>query len=89
VGKGSVPDLVALTGDPAKVVTIADFGAAELGVQVTSGGGGQAPRLARIAELVAQERLTLPVTTYPLDRISDAYRESRGGHVRGKLVLVP
>jgi NADPH:quinone reductase-like Zn-dependent oxidoreductase len=89
VGKGSVPDLVALTGDPAKVVTIADFGAAELGVQVTSGGGGQAPRLARIAELVAQERLELPVTTYPLDRISDAYRESRGGHVRGKLVLVP
>jgi len=90
VGKGGVPDLVALTGDPGKVVTIADFGAAELGVQVTSGGGGVAPRLAQIAELVAQGRLDLTIAgTYPLDRIGEAYRESRGGHVRGKLVLVP
>jgi NADPH:quinone reductase-like Zn-dependent oxidoreductase len=90
VGKGSVRDLVALTGDPGKVVTIADFSAAELGVQVTSGGGGQAPRLATVAELLAGGRLELPIAaTYPLERIGEAYAESRGGHVRGKLVLVP
>jgi NADPH:quinone reductase-like Zn-dependent oxidoreductase len=89
-GKGSARDLVALTGDPAKVVTIADFGAAELGVQVTSGGGDPAPRLARIAELLAADRLQLPIAgTYPLERIGAAYAESKGGHVRGKLVLVP
>src|SRR4051794_33802213 len=33
-GKGGVPELIELTGDPAKVVTIADFAAAELGVKV-------------------------------------------------------
>jgi NADPH:quinone reductase-like Zn-dependent oxidoreductase len=89
-GKGSVRDLVELTGDPAKVVTIADFGAAELGVQVTTGGGGQGPRLAQIADLLASGRLQLPVAgTYPLDRIGEAYAESRAGHVRGKLVLLP
>jgi NADPH:quinone reductase-like Zn-dependent oxidoreductase len=90
VGKGSVRDLVALTGDPGKVVTIADFGAAELGVQVTTGGGGQGPRLAEIAGLLAEGRLQVPVAgTYPLERIAEAYAESRGGHVRGKLVLLP
>jgi NADPH:quinone reductase-like Zn-dependent oxidoreductase len=89
-GKGSVRDLIALTGDPAKVVTIADFGAAELGVQVTSGGGGQAPRLAQVADLLAADRLQMPLAgTYPLDRIGEAYAQSQGGHVRGKLVLVP
>jgi NADPH:quinone reductase-like Zn-dependent oxidoreductase len=89
-GKGSVRDLVDLTGDPGRVVTIADFGAAELGVHVTSGGGGQAGRLAQIAGLLADGRLHMPVAgTYPLDKIGDAYTESAGGHVRGKLVLVP
>jgi NADPH:quinone reductase-like Zn-dependent oxidoreductase len=90
VGKGSVRDLIALTGDPAKVVTIADFGAGELGVQVTTGGGGQAQRLREIAEHLAAGRLDVPIAgTFPLDRVGAAYAESRGGHVRGKLVLVP
>ena len=89
-GKGSVRDLVELTGDPGKVVTIADFGAGELGVQVTRGGGGQGPRLVQIAELLRTGGLQLPVAgTYPLDRIGEAYAESRAGHVRGKLVLLP
>jgi NADPH:quinone reductase-like Zn-dependent oxidoreductase len=90
VGKGSVRDLVALTGDPGRVVTIADFGAAELGVQVTTGGDGVGPRLAQAAGLLAAGRLQVPVAgTYPLERIGSAYAQSRGGHVRGKLVLVP
>jgi NADPH:quinone reductase-like Zn-dependent oxidoreductase len=89
-GKGSVRDLVDLTGNPAKVVTIADFGAGELGVQVTTGGGGQGPRLAQIAELLAAGGLQVPIAgTYSLDRIGEAYAESRAGHVRGKLVLLP
>jgi NADPH:quinone reductase-like Zn-dependent oxidoreductase len=89
-GKGSVRDLIELTGDPARVVTIADFGAGELGVHVTSGGGGQAARLAQIAGLLADGLLRMPVAaTYPLERIVEAYTESAGGHVRGKLVLVP
>jgi NADPH:quinone reductase-like Zn-dependent oxidoreductase len=89
-GKGSVRDLVELTGNPGKVVTIADFGAGELGVQVTTGGGDRRPRLEEIAELLAAGKLDLPVArTYPLERIGEAYAESRAGHVRGKLVLVP
>jgi NADPH:quinone reductase-like Zn-dependent oxidoreductase len=89
-GRGSVRDLVELTGDPAKVVTIADFSAKELGVQVTSGGGGQGPRLEQVAELLAAGRIELPIAgRYPLERAGEAYEESRAGHVRGKLVLLP
>jgi len=89
-GKGSVHDLVDLTGNPATVVTIADFGAGALGVQVTTGGGEQGPRLAQIADLLAAGGLQVPIAgTYPLDRIAEAYAESRAGHVVGKLVLRP
>jgi len=89
-GRGSVHDLIALTGDPAKVVTIADFSAKELGVQVTSGGGGQGPRLEQVAELLAGGRIELPIAgRYPLERTGEAYEESRAGHVRGKLILLP
>ncbi|MEX5718534.1 NADP-dependent oxidoreductase [Geodermatophilus maliterrae] len=89
-GKGSVRDLIALTGDPGKVVTIADFGAAELGVQVTTSSAGGAPRLAEVATLVRQGRLELPVAgTYPFGQAAEALRRSREGHVRGKLVLTP
>jgi NADPH:quinone reductase-like Zn-dependent oxidoreductase len=41
-GHGGVPDLITLTSDPARVATIADFGAAALGVKVTGGGDGRA-----------------------------------------------
>jgi NADPH:quinone reductase-like Zn-dependent oxidoreductase len=89
-GRGSVRDLVELVGDPAKVVTIADFGAGELGVQVTTGGGGQRERLEQVAALLADGALQVPVAaTYPLERIGEAYDTSRAGHVRGKLVLIP
>jgi len=89
-GRGSVRDLIALTGDPSHVVTIADFGAGDLGVQVTTGGGGQAARLEEIGQLLADGRIDVPVAaTFPLERIGEAYDLSREGHVRGKLVLLP
>jgi NADPH:quinone reductase-like Zn-dependent oxidoreductase len=81
---------VDLTGDPARVVTIADFAAGELGVRVTTGGGGQRERLEQVAELLAAGALEVPIAgTYPLDRIGEAYAASRDGHVRGKLLLLP
>lgn len=88
-GKGSVPDLVALTGDPSAVVTIADFAAGEQGVHVSAGGGGsRVPALRRATELVAEGQLSLPIArTYALDEAAQAYEESKAGHVRGKLVI--
>ena len=90
-GRGDVPQLIALTGDPARVATIADFGAAALGVKVTGGSDGRAAEaLDEAAELAASGRLHVTVAeTFPFARAAAAHRASEGGHVRGKLVLVP
>jgi NADPH:quinone reductase-like Zn-dependent oxidoreductase len=90
-GKGAIPDLITLTGDPARVATIADFGAAALGVKVTGGGDGRAPgALDEAAALVEAGRLSMPVAqTLTFAEAADAHRISAEGHVRGKLVLVP
>jgi NADPH:quinone reductase-like Zn-dependent oxidoreductase len=58
---------------------------------VTGGGADSRPAqaLAEIAELLAQNKVVVKVQTFPFDRAAEAYRISLGGHVRGKLVLVP
>ncbi len=90
-GKTPVEELVALAPSPSKVVSIANFAAAEAGVRVTGGGADSRPMeaLAEVARLLEENRLVIKVQTFPFDRASDAYRISQGGHVRGKLVLVP
>src|SRR3954468_15159742 len=90
-GKGGVRDLIELTGDPARVATIADFGAAALGVKVTGGGDFRAAEaLGEAAALFEAGRLQAPVAqTFTFAQAGDAHRVSEDGHVRGKLVLVP
>jgi NADPH:quinone reductase-like Zn-dependent oxidoreductase len=90
-GRGGVRDLVELTGDPARVASIADFGAASLGVKVTGGGDFRATEaLGEAARLVEEGRFTVAVAAvFPFSRAAEAHRASEDGHVRGKLVLVP
>jgi NADPH:quinone reductase-like Zn-dependent oxidoreductase len=90
-GKGGIPDLVTLTGDPARVATIADFGAAALGVKVTGGAEGRAPgALDEAVRLVEAGRLRVSVQqTFTFAQAPEAHRLSEAGHVRGKLILVP
>ena len=89
-GKGSLDALVELTGDPAKVVTIADGdGAKRLGVRFT-GGADQAPpdALAEAIGLVEDGRLVVPVgTVYPLAEAAAAQAESESGRSDGRIVL--
>ena len=91
VGKTPVEDLVSLAPDPSQVVSIANWAAAEAGVRVTGGRADSQPMtaLAQVAELLASNKLVIKVQTFPFDRACEAYRISQGGHVRGKLVLVP
>jgi hypothetical protein len=42
-----------------------------------------------VAERLRENQLVLKVQTFPFDRAAEAFRISLGGHVRGKLVLVP
>jgi NADPH:quinone reductase-like Zn-dependent oxidoreductase len=90
-GKTPIEDLISLVPEPSQVVSIANYAAGQAGARVTGGGADSRPMeaLALVADLLAQNKLVLKVQTFPFDRAAEAYRISQGGHVRGKLVLVP
>ena len=59
----------------------------------SSGDAGRAvhalAEIGEIGELIESGRFSLPVAqTFPLAEIAEAYRVSKDGHVRGKLVLL-
>ena len=90
-GKTPVDELVSLVSKPSQVVSIANFAAGQAGARVTGGGADSRPMeaLSEVAELLAENKLVIKVQTFPFDRAAEAYRISKDGHVRGKLVLVP
>ncbi|MET9197608.1 NADP-dependent oxidoreductase [Streptomyces olivaceus] len=85
---GSLPDLVAIVGDPARVSTVADHANAErLGVHLANAENDPA-LLTEAAELGAQGHYTPHVArTYPLDQTAQAHADSEQGHTRGKIVV--
>jgi NADPH:quinone reductase-like Zn-dependent oxidoreductase len=90
-GRTPVEDLISLTSEPSRVVSIANFAAGAAGARVTGGDADSRPTraLREVAELLAQNKLVIKVQTFPFDRAAEAYRISQAGHLRGKLVLVP
>lgn len=89
-GHGSLPALIALVGSGERVVTVADFSAQERGAQFISGQPDDLPGvLTTVAGLVADNTITIPTITYPLNQAAEAQRRSETGHARGKLVLTP
>ncbi|MFF3208019.1 NADP-dependent oxidoreductase [Streptomyces sp. NPDC002962] len=87
-GKGALEDSITLRGGTDRIVTIADFGARQLGITFSQGSQERsADRLAALAQNAADGRLVTTVTAYPLDQAATAQQVSDAGHVRGKLVL--
>jgi NADPH:quinone reductase-like Zn-dependent oxidoreductase len=89
-GKTPVEELITLVSKPSQVLSIANFAATHAGGRVTGArvDGRPMEALAEVADLLAQKQLVIRVQTFPFDRAAEAYRISRSGHVRGKLVLV-
>jgi NADPH:quinone reductase-like Zn-dependent oxidoreductase len=78
--------------EPSRVDTIANFAAIEkYGVKGEgSAAGASAAVLAELADLIAAGKLEVPIAaTFPLAEVRQAYELLAGGHVRGKIVLVP
>jgi NADPH:quinone reductase-like Zn-dependent oxidoreductase len=90
-GKTPIDELISLVSEPSQVLSIANSAAGQAGARVTGGGADSRPMqaLAEVAGLLAQNKLVIKVQTFPFDRAAEAYRVSQGGHVRGKLVLIP
>ena len=90
-GSGVLPELVALSGGPEHVITIADVaGAQRYGVRFSRGDAGRALYvLDQIGELVESGRFSVAVgRTFPLADVAEAQRAGEAGHVRGKIVLL-
>ncbi|MBS2532179.1 NADP-dependent oxidoreductase [Catenulispora sp. NF23] len=87
-GSGVVRELVELTGDPRKVISIADLGAPEFGVRFSGVAGSLPDALAEAVGLIARGRLRIPVEkTYPLAETAAAHVDSQAGHTRGRRVI--
>jgi NADPH:quinone reductase-like Zn-dependent oxidoreductase len=91
-GAGLLADAIALAGDAARVITIADESAPEHGVRFT----GQDPAdrapeaLPELAALLAAGRLDVPVwRSYPLAEAATAHADLDAGRNHGKIVLLP
>ncbi|MEV3986745.1 zinc-binding dehydrogenase [Nonomuraea sp. NPDC049758] len=79
-GRGEIELSVRLTGDPDKVITVADpVGAGRHGVRFSKSKGLRPP-------LDVLPRIPI-AEVFPLERVADAHRRSQDGHLLGKLVL--
>ncbi|GAA3618835.1 NADP-dependent oxidoreductase [Nonomuraea rosea] len=88
-GSGVIRELVELTGDPRKVISIADLGAPELGVRFSGVAGSLPDALAEAARLISQGKLHIPVErSYTLAEAAAAHADSQAGHTRGRRVVV-
>lgn len=88
-GSGVIRELVELTGDPAKVLTIADLSAPELGVRFSGVAGSVPEALAEAADLLSRGKLRLTVEkTYTLAEAPAAHADSQAGHTRGRRIMV-
>ncbi|MFI6475329.1 NADP-dependent oxidoreductase [Streptomyces sp. NPDC050516] len=88
-GSGVIRELVELTGDPQKVVSIADLGAPELGARYSGVTGNVPQALAEAAALIARGKLHIPVEkSYTLAEAPAAHSDSQAGHTRGRRVIV-
>jgi len=76
---------------PERVNTIIDYEeAGRYGAKSDGSATAASPEvLAELAGLAAAGRITVPVTTYPLDRVAEAFARLEQRHTRGKIVLVP
>ena len=87
-GSGILPELVAITGDADKVVTISDMTAEDHGVRASFHEQDATPALAHAAALFDDGRFTLPVQrTFGLDEVGAAQAVSQAGHVTGRLIV--
>ena len=87
-GSGVIDELIELTGDPQKVLTIADFSAGEKGAKVSTAPSDQRAAYAEAARLAEAGRFSLPVErTFTLEQAADAQTASAAGHATGRSVI--
>ena len=84
----SLDELLEIAGDPARIVTIANFAAAGRGVRVSGGGARAYDVLDEVADLASRGLFAITVAdTFPLADAASAHTLAATGHAGGKVVL--
>ncbi len=87
-GSGIIPELIELTGEPSKVLSIADFSAPEHGAQVSSQSKNASAAFREAARLFSEDAFHLPVeSTFALNHAADAQAASQAGHAAGRFIV--
>ena len=88
-GSGIIPDLIRIVGDPAHVLSVADFSAEEYGAKFSHGPPVDPARLlVEMAELCSAGSFIVHIDrTFPLVGAKEAQEVSQSGRVTGKLVV--
>jgi len=87
-GHGVLGLSVELTGDPGRVVTVADMTAAEHGVHLSIESFPIPEVMAEVLPLVEAGRVVLPVEAeFPITAAAAAYERVVTGHRQGKIVI--
>ena len=87
-GSGVLRELIELTGDASRVVSISDFGAEALGARLSVATGDFPAALAEVADLIRQGKFAIPVArSFPLAAAGEAQESSALGHVAGRTVV--
>lgn len=88
-GSGTIPELIALAGEPSRVLSIVDPGAEQHGAQVSFAPQAHPERaFAEVARLIAEGAFHLTVgKTYPLEQAGEAQKANETGAFTGKIVI--
>lgn len=90
-GAGVLVDSLALTGNPRKIVTIADQQAHEMGIHYSRGMVTRLPTRSvfnEVVPLLLDGTLKITIgAEYPLSRVKDAHRLSESYHPGGRIIL--
>ena len=87
-GSGVIPELIELTGEASKVLSIADFSAPEHGARVSTTPTDATGAMAEAARLFARGAFSIPVAqSFPLEAAAEAQAASEAGHAAGRIVV--
>lgn len=88
-GSGIIPELIEITGNPARVVSVADFSAESFGAKFCKGPPRNAEAvLEQVARLWSDGAFEINVEkTFPISETAAAHRLSEEGHAAGKIVI--
>jgi NADPH:quinone reductase-like Zn-dependent oxidoreductase len=88
-GSGIIPELIAIVGDPSRVLSVADFSAEEYGAKFSHGPPKDPERIfADVSRLCSEGLFRLRVEqTFPLEQTAEAQEVSAKGRVTGKLII--